>query len=50
MRTLIALFGARYPQGEQVARLEQVFASIDAKPVGKKCAAIEGILDEGKEK
>ena len=34
---------------EQVARLEQVFASIDAKPVGKKCAAIEGILDEGKE-
>jgi len=34
---------------EQVARLEQVFASIDAKPVGKKCAAIEGILDEGKQ-
>ena len=34
---------------EQVARLEQVFASIDEKPVGKKCAAIEGILDEGKE-
>ncbi len=34
---------------EQVARLDQVFASIDAKPQGKKCAAIEGILDEGKE-
>jgi ferritin-like metal-binding protein YciE len=34
---------------EQVARLEQVFASIDERPVGKKCAAIEGILDEGKE-
>ncbi|MET0671722.1 MAG: ferritin-like domain-containing protein [Xanthobacteraceae bacterium] len=34
---------------QQVARLEQVFASIDAKPQGKKCAAIEGILDEGKE-
>ena len=34
---------------EQVARLEQVFASIDEKPQGKKCAAIEGILDEGKE-
>ena len=34
---------------EQVARLEQVFASIDAKPQGKKCAAIEGIFDEGKE-
>jgi len=33
----------------QVARLEQVFASIDEKPQGKKCAAIEGILDEGKE-
>lgn len=33
---------------QQVARLEQVFASIDAKPQGKKCAAIEGILDEGK--
>jgi ferritin-like metal-binding protein YciE len=34
---------------QQVARLEQVFASIDEKPQGKKCAAIEGILDEGKE-
>jgi ferritin-like metal-binding protein YciE len=34
---------------EQVARLEQVFASIDEKPEGKKCDAIEGILDEGKE-
>ena len=34
---------------EQVARLEQVFASIDEKPQGKKCAAIEGILEEGKE-
>jgi ferritin-like metal-binding protein YciE len=39
-------------QGEtevQVDRLEKVFASIDEKPQGKKCAAIEGILDEGKE-
>ena len=34
---------------KQVGRLEQVFASIDEKPQGKKCAAIEGILDEGKE-
>ena len=34
---------------EQVARLEQVFASIDENPQGKKCDAIEGILDEGKE-
>ena len=33
---------------EQVARLERVFASIDEKPQGKKCA-VEGILDEGKE-
>ena len=34
---------------QQVSRLEKVFASIEAKPQGKKCAAIEGILDEGKE-
>jgi ferritin-like metal-binding protein YciE len=34
---------------EHVARLEKVFAEIDEKPQGKKCAAIEGILDEGKE-
>lgn len=34
---------------QQVSRLEEVFASIDEKPQGKKCAAIEGILDEGKE-
>ena len=34
---------------EQISRLEQVFASIEEKPQGKKCAAIDGILDEGKE-
>jgi ferritin-like metal-binding protein YciE len=34
---------------EQISRLEQVFEEIDAKPQGKKCAAIEGILDEGQE-
>ena len=34
---------------EQIARLEQVFEAIDEKPQGKKCAAIEGILDEGQE-
>jgi ferritin-like metal-binding protein YciE len=34
---------------EQVARLEKVFASIDEKVQGKKCPAIEGIIDEGKE-
>jgi ferritin-like metal-binding protein YciE len=33
----------------QVARLEKVFASIDEKAQGKKCPAIEGIIDEGKE-
>jgi ferritin-like metal-binding protein YciE len=39
-------------QGEtevQIERLEKVFSIIDEKPQGKKCAAIEGILDEGKE-
>ncbi len=34
---------------EQVARLEDVFKTIDAKPQGKKCDAIEGIIEEGKE-
>ena len=34
---------------EQVTRLEEVFGAIDAKPQGKKCAAIEGILEEGME-
>jgi ferritin-like metal-binding protein YciE len=33
----------------QIARLEQVFELIDEKPQGKKCAAIEGILEEGQE-
>jgi ferritin-like metal-binding protein YciE len=33
----------------QVERLEQVFAEIGEKPQGKSCAAIMGILDEGKE-
>jgi ferritin-like metal-binding protein YciE len=32
-----------------VARLEDVFAMIEAKPLGKKCAAIEGIIEEGQE-
>jgi ferritin-like metal-binding protein YciE len=34
---------------EQVTRLEEVFAAIDEKPQGKKCAAIEGIIEEGQE-
>jgi ferritin-like metal-binding protein YciE len=33
----------------QIARLEQVFELIEQKPQGKKCAAIEGILEEGQE-
>jgi ferritin-like metal-binding protein YciE len=33
--------------GEQITRLEEVFQTIEKKPVGKKCAAIEGILEEG---
>jgi len=34
---------------EQISRLEQVFEAIEEKPQGKKCAAIEGILEEGQE-
>jgi ferritin-like metal-binding protein YciE len=33
----------------QIFRLEQVFELIDQKPQGKKCSAIEGILEEGQE-
>jgi ferritin-like metal-binding protein YciE len=33
----------------QIGRLEQVFEEIGEKPQGKTCAAILGILDEGKE-
>ena len=34
---------------EQVERLEQVFEAIDAKPQGKQCPAILGIIEEGQE-
>lgn len=34
---------------EHVARLEQVFATLDQKPKAAKCPAIDGILDEAKE-
>ena len=34
---------------EQVSRLEQVFEAIDEKPQGKKCPAIDGIVEEGQE-
>jgi ferritin-like metal-binding protein YciE len=33
----------------QVARLEKVFKAIDMAPKGKKCEAIEGIIEEGSE-
>jgi len=31
----------------QVERLEQIFAELDEKPTGKKCKAMEGIVEEG---
>ena len=34
---------------QQVSRLEQVFELIDKKPQGKKCPAIDGIIEEGQE-
>jgi ferritin-like metal-binding protein YciE len=33
----------------QVERLEKVFELIDEKPQGKKCQAIEGIIEEGQD-
>jgi ferritin-like metal-binding protein YciE len=33
----------------QVTRLEQVFKELDMKPISKKCKAMEGIIEEGKE-
>jgi ferritin-like metal-binding protein YciE len=47
---LRAAFETHHDETEgQISRLEQVFEAIDAKPQGKKCAAIEGILEEGQE-
>lgn len=34
---------------EQVSRLEQVFELLERKPQGKKCPAIDGIIEEGQE-
>ena len=34
---------------QQIVRLEQIFELLDKPARGKKCDAIEGILDEGKE-
>jgi ferritin-like metal-binding protein YciE len=33
----------------QVRRLERVFSKLDASPKGKKCKAMEGLIDEAKE-
>ena len=47
---LSAAFEKHHGETEgQIERLEQVFELIDQKPQGKKCAAIEGILEEGQE-
>jgi ferritin-like metal-binding protein YciE len=32
-----------------VARLEKIFKELDASPKGKKCKAMEGLIEEGKE-
>jgi ferritin-like metal-binding protein YciE len=34
---------------EHVRRLEQIFEKLDASPRGKKCKAVEGLIEEGKE-
>jgi ferritin-like metal-binding protein YciE len=47
---LKAAFQKHFKETEgQVTRLEKVFKSIDMAPKGKKCAAIEGIIEEGSE-
>ena len=47
---LRAAFEKHHTETEgQIERLEKVFAEIDAKPQGKTCDAIMGILEEGKE-
>jgi ferritin-like metal-binding protein YciE len=33
----------------QVQRLEQIFKKLDASPKGKKCKAMEGLIEEGNE-
>jgi ferritin-like metal-binding protein YciE len=33
----------------QVERLERIFEKLDEKPKGKKCVAMEGLIEEGKE-
>ncbi|CAG0927941.1 Protein YciF [Thermoflexales bacterium] len=33
----------------QIARLEQIFTTIEKSPRGKKCVGMEGLIEEGKE-
>src|SRR5215212_2707077 len=33
----------------QIQRLEKIFEKLGKKPTGKKCAAMEGLIEEGKE-
>jgi ferritin-like metal-binding protein YciE len=47
---LKAAFEKHHEETEtHVSRLEQVFSAIDAKPQGKTCDAITGIIEEGQE-
>jgi ferritin-like metal-binding protein YciE len=47
---LRAAFEKHHDETEgQIGRLEQIFELLDKPARGKKCDAIEGILDEGKE-
>jgi ferritin-like metal-binding protein YciE len=49
-RELKAAFEKHLKETEgQVARLEKVFKAIDMAPKGKKCEAIEGIIEESSE-
>ena len=49
-KELAAAFEKHHAETEgQIDRLEQVFGEIGEKPQGKRCDAIEGILEEGKE-
>jgi ferritin-like metal-binding protein YciE len=34
---------------KQVERLERIFSELEEKPSGKKCAAMEGLIEEGEE-
>jgi len=48
--TLRTAFQSHLAQTEEhVTRLEHICEMIDAKPRGKKCVAMEGLIEEGKE-